>query len=112
MITAGAVVVGAVVTAIVEPTVVDWIKRRTRGDSGDDEPVDALVGAERQLADLPLEILPDPAPLPQGSVMPLSRNILFVGRENELKALAKNLKAGDTTAIGQRAIAALKACLG
>ena len=107
MITAGAILVGGVVTAIVGPTLVDWIKRRTMGDSGGDEPVDALMEAEQQLADLPLEILPDPALLPQGSVMPLSRNFLFVGRENELKALAKNLKAGDTTAIGHRAIAAV-----
>jgi hypothetical protein len=71
-------------------------------------PVDAetLVKARQQLTKLPLDEIPDPAPLPHGSRMPLSRNPLFVGREDKLKSLAASLRAGDTTAIGQVAIAA------
>ncbi|HEY0602293.1 MAG TPA: hypothetical protein VGD58_05235, partial [Herpetosiphonaceae bacterium] len=49
--------------------------------------------------------MPDPAPLPSGSRMPLSRNPLFVGREDDLRALAGVLKAGGTAAIGQIAAA-------
>jgi hypothetical protein len=33
--------------------------------------------------------------------MPLARNALFVGREEDLKALASALKAGETAAVGQ-----------
>jgi hypothetical protein len=66
-------------------------------------PVDpeTLTVAERQLAALPLETIPDPAPLPSGSRMPLRRNPLFVGREADLRALAAALKGGETAAIGQ-----------
>jgi hypothetical protein len=70
-------------------------------------PVDpeVLAAAERQLAALPLETIPDPAPLPEGSRMPLRRNPLFVGRTADLHALATALKGGDTAAIGQTAAA-------
>jgi hypothetical protein len=70
-------------------------------------PVDpeTLAAAEQQLAALPLEMIPDPAPLPPGSRMPLRRNPLFVGREVDLRALATALKGGDTAAIGQTAAA-------
>ncbi len=67
-------------------------------------PVDAdtLAAARQQLATLPLEEVPEPAPLPHGSSTMLpQQNPSFVGREEELKALAASLKAGDTTAIGQ-----------
>jgi tetratricopeptide (TPR) repeat protein len=68
-------------------------------------PVDpeTLAAAERQLAVLPLEMIPDPAPLPPGSRMPLRRNPLFVGREADLRALATVLKGGKTMAIAQTA---------
>src|SRR5262245_37850223 len=66
---------------------------------------DTLATAERQLAALPLETIPDPTPLPPGSRMPLRRNPLFVGRETDLHALATALKGGETTAIGQTAAA-------
>jgi tetratricopeptide (TPR) repeat protein len=68
-------------------------------------PIDpeVLAAAERQLAALPLETIPDPAPLPPGSRMPLRRNPLFVGREGDLRALATALKGGETAAIGQTA---------
>lgn len=54
---------------------------------------------------IPVLSIPAPAPLPPGSGMPLSHNPLFVGREEELRELARVLKAGDTAAIGQIAAA-------
>jgi tetratricopeptide (TPR) repeat protein len=61
-----------------------------------------LAEARQQLAELPLDDVPDPAPLPRGSSTALpQQNPSFVGREEELKALAASLKAGDTAAIGQ-----------
>lgn len=50
---------------------------------------------------LPEDEIPEPGPLPAGSRMPLSRNPLFVGRQEDLRALARQLKAGQTSAIGQ-----------
>jgi tetratricopeptide (TPR) repeat protein len=55
--------------------------------------------AARLLAELPLDRIPDPAPLPTGSRMPLSPNPLFVGREQDLKDIATALKAGTTSVI-------------
>jgi tetratricopeptide (TPR) repeat protein len=57
------------------------------------------VEAARLLAELPLDRIPDPAPLPPGSRMPLSPNPLFVGREQDLKDIATALKAGTTSVI-------------
>jgi tetratricopeptide (TPR) repeat protein len=54
---------------------------------------------------LPLDNIPDPAPLPPGSRMPFSRNPLFVGRADDLRWLAATLKGGATAAIGQVAAA-------
>lgn len=62
--------------------------------------------ARNALAALPLEEVPKPGPLPVGSRMPLAPNPLFVGREEDLKALALQLKAGETSAVGQVEIAA------
>ncbi|HEY0604685.1 MAG TPA: FxSxx-COOH system tetratricopeptide repeat protein [Herpetosiphonaceae bacterium] len=61
--------------------------------------------AEVPLAPLPLDTVPPPAPLPPTSRMPLRHNPLFVGREEELRDLARVLKTGDTAAIGQIAAA-------
>lgn len=61
---------------------------------------DAEVTAER-LAALPPDEIPEPGALPPGSRMPLSRNPLFVGREDDLRTLARHLKAGETAAVGQ-----------
>jgi tetratricopeptide (TPR) repeat protein len=61
-------------------------------------------GVDR-LDTLPLEDIPEPGPLPPGSRMPFAINPLFVGRENDLRALARQLKAGETSAIGQVEIA-------
>jgi tetratricopeptide (TPR) repeat protein len=58
-----------------------------------------------RLATLPLEDIPEPTPLPPGSRMPFAVNPLFVGREDNLRALARQLKAGETSAIGQVEIA-------
>ena len=66
---------------------------------------EVLAAAEARLAALPLDTVPDPAPLPPGSRMPLRPNPLFVGREADLRALAGALKGGETVAIGQIAAA-------
>jgi hypothetical protein len=60
-------------------------------------PAEAVQG----LAALPLDVIPTVAPLPPHSRMPLSRNPLFVGRERDLRNLARALKGGETVAIGQ-----------
>jgi hypothetical protein len=60
-----------------------------------------LVGAEtlekalHDLEKLPLEEIPIPTSLPHSSYMPVRRNPLFVGREENLKALAEALKAAE-----------------
>jgi hypothetical protein len=64
-----------------------------------------LEAAEALLAALPLDTIPDPAPLPPGSRIPLRRNPLFVGRAADLHALAAALKGGETAVIGQIAAA-------
>jgi tetratricopeptide (TPR) repeat protein len=57
--------------------------------------------AQAALEALPLEEVPKPDRLPVGSRMPWAHNPLFVGREEDLKALALQLKAGETSAVGQ-----------
>lgn len=57
------------------------------------------------LATLPLDEVPSPGPLPAGSRMPLAHNPLFVGREEDLKTLARQLRAKETSAVGQIAAA-------
>ena len=61
--------------------------------------------AQDLLATLPLEEVPPPGPLPVGSRMPLAHNPLFVGREEDLKTLARQLRANETSAVGQIAAA-------
>lgn len=68
------------------------------------EPV-ALELATAKLAELPLDHVPEVAPLPDGSRMLLRNNPLFVGREEELLHLASLLKGGETVAVGQIAAA-------
>jgi len=58
------------------------------------------------LAALPADELPARGPLPAGSRMPFAANPLFVGRQEDLRALARQLRAGDTSAVGQVEIAA------
>lgn len=62
-----------------------------------DEPLDSAP----LLDALPLNNIPDPAPLPLGSLMPLSRNPLFVGRELDLRALAASLKMKGIAAVSE-----------
>jgi|HigsolmetaAR202D_1030399.scaffolds.fasta_scaffold00069_47 Tfp pilus assembly protein PilF len=48
---------------------------------------------------LPIDYVPEPLPLPPRSYMPLKPNPLFVGREAELKQIAKALQEGTTSVI-------------
>jgi tetratricopeptide (TPR) repeat protein len=60
-----------------------------------------LEAAEQRLARLPVDTIPPPSELPEGSRMPLASNPLFVGREQDLRALAAALKA-DVGAVAAR----------
>ena len=64
-----------------------------------------LGEAEVLFAQLSLDTVPEPGPLPARSWMRMPRNSLFVGREQDLKLLAQIIKAGETAAIGQIAAA-------
>jgi tetratricopeptide (TPR) repeat protein len=64
-----------------------------------------LTRAQQRLSELPEEDVPDPAALPQGSRMAFAHNPLFVGRGQYLRSLARKLKGGKSTAIGQIAAA-------
>jgi len=64
-----------------------------------------LAAATAHLEKMPLDRVPDVAPLPAGSVIGLATNPLFVGRQADLQALAAALVAGTTAAIGQIAAA-------
>jgi Tfp pilus assembly protein PilF len=68
-------------------------------------PVDAAeaVAAETLLAGMPHDELPEVGGLPPGSVLPWPRNRFFVGREGDLRTLARQLKEGGTAAVGQSA---------
>ncbi|MDP9479382.1 MAG: FxSxx-COOH system tetratricopeptide repeat protein, partial [Actinomycetota bacterium] len=64
------------------------------------QPVDAALQEEGRLLleDLPLDRVPDTAPPPPGSKgSPIDPNPLFVGREEDLKALAVQLKDASST---------------
>ena len=54
-----------------------------------------------KFATLPINYIPNPAPLPKGSLMPWSKNPHFVGRESDLLALAAAFKATKTISISQ-----------
>jgi tetratricopeptide (TPR) repeat protein len=71
-------------------------------------PVDAGTreSARRQLEAIPLEEVPNRSELPSGSVMPLRPNRYFVGREEQLKMIASNLKAGGAASISEMTVAA------
>jgi len=81
-----------------------------RGRSKPVEPP-AFPGGRRprfpaDLAALPADEIPARGPLPAGSRMPFAANPLFVGRQDDLRALARQLRAGDTSAVGEVEIAA------
>jgi tetratricopeptide (TPR) repeat protein len=67
--------------------------------------LEELAAAEQLLATLPLDRVPSLAPFPANSRMSLKHNPLFVGREDDFKALAVSLMEGGTTALGQVAAA-------
>ncbi len=60
-----------------------------------------IAAAEALLATLPLDGLPERRGLPSPHVMPWPPNRFFVGREADLRTLARWLKEGSTAAIGQ-----------
>ena len=53
------------------------------------------------LAELPLDVIPEITPLPRGSRMPVEPNGLFLGRNQELITIAKAIKAHKTVVINQ-----------
>lgn len=57
-----------------------------------------LASPPAQIPDLPEDEIPEPGPLPPGSHIPLSRNPLFIGRGDDLRALARSLKAAGIAA--------------
>jgi tetratricopeptide (TPR) repeat protein len=67
-------------------------------------PPDAV--AVSWLAAMPEEEIPPYGHLPAGSRMPLPSNPFFVGRQEDLRLLARHLKEGETFAVGQVEIAA------
>jgi len=79
----------------------DGVAGQTSVSASPPDPAARLVDAEALLATLPSDGLPDRAPLPAGSRMPLAPNPLFVGRGDELLQVADALKGGDTVALGQ-----------
>ena len=71
------------------------------------EDPEAIRAAQHQFTLLPLNVLPTYTPLPNGSRMPLRANPLFVGREPDLRTLARMLKADATTGSKEGKIAAV-----
>jgi len=57
--------------------------------------------AENPVPALPLDEIPAPGSLPPGSRMPFAVNPLFVGRQEDLRTLARQLKAGETSVVGR-----------
>jgi tetratricopeptide (TPR) repeat protein len=60
-----------------------------------------VKAAMQQLAEMPIDTVPDPAGLPTPSRPPFHRNRLFVGREAEFRKLARALRDGGAAAVGQ-----------
>lgn len=57
---------------------------------------EALAVMKARLAELPLDVLPSITTVPAGSRLKYSPNTCFVGREEDLKELARYLKVGKT----------------
>ena len=51
-----------------------------------------IEAAQRKLAQLPLDVIPEVAPIPPGSRILFSHNPHFVGRQDNLQTLATALK--------------------
>src|SRR5215471_10600090 len=71
------------------------------GSHGEPQPATGAAGepagADTLLESMPVDALPERAPLPAGSLMPLAPNPLFVGRGDELLQVASALTGGDAT---------------
>jgi len=65
----------------------------------EEETIPGMSRAQILLERMPLDHIPDVAPLPSGSRMPFSFNPLFVGRTADLTTLATTFKGDMTTAI-------------
>lgn len=57
--------------------------------------------AENLVASMPEDTVPEPAALPDGSLVPWARNRRFVGRMDDLRTLAIHIKGGNVAAVGQ-----------
>ncbi|MCB9077748.1 MAG: hypothetical protein H6631_09170 [Anaerolineaceae bacterium] len=68
---------------------------------------DFLAAAYRLLAQQPSDAVPDVAPLPPGSRLPLAANPLFVGRQADLMSLARSLTGDRPAVISQAALTGL-----
>jgi tetratricopeptide (TPR) repeat protein len=66
-------------------------------------PPDPRAQAQALLDAMPLDSIPDPAPIPPFSRMSYSPNPHFVGRNDALLALAQALRGGRRVALGPRA---------
>ncbi|MEW8496198.1 MAG: tetratricopeptide repeat protein [Candidatus Thiodiazotropha taylori] len=62
---------------------------------------ESLDKANDMLATVPIDTIPEVSPLPVSSHLPFSHNPLFVGREQNLKALAQVMAEGGVAAVGQ-----------
>jgi tetratricopeptide (TPR) repeat protein len=63
-------------------------------------PLPDPVAAVSWLASLPVDEIPERRPLPPGSSLPFPPNPFFVGRLDDLRTLARQLKGGEVSAIG------------
>jgi hypothetical protein len=73
-----------------------WLDEQHALPSRETRPLDANA-----LPALPTEYVPEPAPLPPGSRMHMRRNPQFVGRTEQLRAIARALQVNGRAAIGQ-----------
>jgi Flp pilus assembly protein CpaB len=108
IITAVATVIGVLITVVwnkphTGATADREITRQPAQHTASDEfnHADVVAEAERRLAEMPLDKVPDSAPLPQNSRVLFGHNPLFVGREEELKDLAKILRGDSADSQGR-----------
>ncbi|MEM7534994.1 MAG: tetratricopeptide repeat protein [Chloroflexota bacterium] len=73
---------------------------------------DDLKRALSLLEKMPIDAIPDVAPLPAHSQIPYGRNKHFVGREEELQTLAEHLKGGTTVSVSEMRNSQLVAATG
>ena len=76
-----------------ERSVREWVREQFKQLPQD------LSAAVARLAQLPNDSIPSPAPLPEGSRVPISRSPIFVGRSSELQMLARAISSTQRVAI-------------